>query len=342
MEDTNNTYKKMSAEQVVSIYTFLTSYFSNQKNPNFVQLENGEKFTKRDLKHLQKIIISLTKSSKKKKEKFPNPSKTKILPTYISDQLVDFFKNSNYGLGIADFLIEKNYPHSLLEDGSTKKVQDKVKKFLKSEKLYPDAKLFYKDYLGEVDVSNIEDSQIDNLINFKHQMDIVLSDRISTATFKLSLWSFIDSIRKEYNEKFTKRRLVNDIMEKCFGKGTNTGSFIDGVQINLLDDPTEFYIRDIQKSGLDRLSELQPSTQNGKVILTFIPEDKSTEDGEYGYLHTAIMSLYNYYSIDINRYNLTEEQVEKLKNTDNFVMFEKLQLRVKSLKKIHLDSSKSN
>jgi hypothetical protein len=122
-------------------------------------------------------------------------------------------------------------------------------------------------------------------------------------------------------------------MEKCFGEGTNTGSFIDGVQINPVDS-TDEYIELIQKSGLQRISE-HKSKHKELSINTYIPENKATSEGEYGYVHTAIMSMYNYYSIDYKKFQISEEQIEKLKNPENTVYFKKLQERVEILNKIH-------
>ena len=168
--------------------------------------------------------------------------------------------------------------------------------------------------------------QIDDLIDFKNQMDCILNDRIINNTLKISLISFIDVIRQEFNEKNMKRRLVNKNLETNFGTGTDTKFFIKGIEIKKIDGGDSD--ANLEKCGLTRLEDKQ--SKKDKDIY-YIPKEKEI-DGEYGYIHKALMIIFSYYIISIKTFNLSEELQNKLKDEQYQKKLELLQKRIKFLK----------
>lgn len=322
--------ENMSSKEFINKHGKVAAYIQTHGSITF---DDGTKYTKGDLKNNQKYIIDLTSKKKRKNSTNGLVSKAKGIPFYISDQLYNFFNEASYGIGISDFLKKNGYSENLNEDGSLKKTQDKVKAFLKKQGLYNDAKLYYREFL-EVDASlsdedvykKVTNKQIDDLIDFKNQMDCILNDRIINNTLKISLISFIDVIRQEFNEKNIKRRLVNKNLETNFGTGTDTKFFIKGIEIKKTSEGDSD--ADLEKCGLTRLEDKQ--SKKDKDIY-YIPKEKEI-DGEYGYIHKALMILFSYYIISIKTFNLSEELQNKLKDEQFQKKLELLQKRIKFLK----------
>ena len=300
-------------DEILKKFALVTSYIG--KHGSITYGENNEKFGKRDLKLIEKTIVGLSKPTKKGKRS--NTREKKILPILMSDQWTDFLASSNFGIGISDFLKLHNYSEDLNEDGTDKKVQNKVRTFLKSHKLYPEAKEFYKNIFEKEFTS---DSEIDQLIDFRNQMKIIITEKISSITLNLSIFSFIDKIRGEYNAVNSHRRIISDLMKEYFDDKSKVGFYFNGSKLDFEKSPTI--------TGLENLNNnLKKNSDTKKII--YIPESENI-DGEFGYLHTALMSIYSIYVIPKECY--TKEQEDLLKSEHVNTELKILQKRIKDLK----------
>jgi len=329
-----------NSEEIVKMYSKVLEYLGKGGS---IVLGDNKKYTKRDLKAVEKYIVDATKKTKRVKKASSSHKKATVTPFYISDQFYNFLNESNYGIGIADFLKKHDYSDSLKEDGSTTKVQSKIKTFLKNNKLYGEAKLYYKQLfdlpedLSDSDIQkHITDKQIDALIDFKNQIGCILGDRIINNTLKISIVSYIDLVRGEYNTAFPKRRLVNSVLENNLGKGTNTEFLIKGVKVSKIEPDADV---DLSKSGFERLED----SNNSKDVF-YISESNAvaSENGPvFGYLHKAVMKLFSYYIINSKSFDLPEDLKKTLFDPKFGKELEIIQDRIKMLRPVYETDSKS-
>lgn len=286
-------YKITDVDKISKVVRKLSVYFAENPNKKIVFVgANGEEmsWSKKNLGEVEKSLdfllqyISSAKNMRKKRVKDSETEEPKdakpAVACYITDQFVQYLKHANYGIGIADFLHANNYPHSIYENGSEKKIKDKVKKFLKDSNLYTQAKDFYS-----VDT----DEDVDNLINFKNTLEYSLDNNVWSRTLNMAIFGLIGKIKFHeghlINAVNKSRKELDPTMDKYFGDGTNTKMVVKGETFKA-GEP------DQDKSALQRMID-----KEGKEKI-YIPESEAV-DGEHGYKNTLIMCLCSMFCISV-------------------------------------------
>lgn len=276
--------------------------------------EDNIKFTKKDLKSIENAISEKYKATKKTK-RVKSGKKKEITATYMSDQIIKYLNDCNFGIGIADFLRLHGYTGSLTDDGSNKKIQEKVIKFLKDKKLYTECKTYY----GEIFGKKLSDADINSYIDLKKQMTVIFEERISSGSLNLSLISFVDKIRNEHNEVNKSRCILSESMKEHLLNTDQFDYYIDGEKIESKKSHTT--------NVFDFLLESQ-KVKESKFPL-YIPEDNA-ENGEFGYLHGAVMKIYSFFNVP--KEDLSSVRQENLNKPETKQKLELLQSRIKAIK----------
>jgi hypothetical protein len=235
---------------------------------------------------------------------------------YISDQLAGFFREANYGNGLAAIFTDS--PADMKANGHDKKVRDQLIAKVGGPGAVLDLLQNHENQDAKAtgrEPDNVSPDMVE-YIDLTKLLDLILEDQIIDSTIAIQMLALI-IIVNNLRSKTNKHRIHYDaLMDKWFGSGSDTRLILKGVDLTPAD------MKDTDKSCFQRLSERAPVRsfmRDRKDEPAFIPYDEKALENEkagnddWGFLHSMLIPMYGMFAIPDSTPGLTEAQLAELK-----------------------------